>query len=57
MGQAIDLSEEKVTLAQQMYDYVDYRIRQFDKNMQSFDAELMAERTRLGIPVCPLLAG
>ncbi len=51
--QAIDLSEEKVTLAQQMYDYVDQRIRQFDKDMQSFDAELLAERTRLGIPVIP----
>lgn len=57
LAQAIDLSEEKVAMAQQMYDYVDNRIREFDKNMQSFDAELMAERARLGISVCPLLLG
>ncbi|KAK9788832.1 hypothetical protein WJX73_006091 [Symbiochloris irregularis] len=44
------LAEEKVALAQQVYDYVDQRIRRLDKDMKAFDSELARERVKLGLP-------
>jgi hypothetical protein len=38
-----------VQLAQQIYDYVDDRIRQLDKDLELFDSEVEKERLRLGI--------
>lgn len=42
---------EQVALAQQVYDYVDQRIRRLDKDMKAFDSEMARERVKLGLPV------
>ena len=41
----------QVVLAQQMYDYVDARIRMLDADLRRFDAELAQDRRRAGLPV------
>ena len=43
----------QVAVAQQIYDYVDQRIRRLDKDLKAFDAELTKDRMRQGLPVCP----
>ncbi|KAK9823528.1 hypothetical protein WJX72_003426 [[Myrmecia] bisecta] len=50
MKQVLHYADEKIGLAQQIYDYVDQRIRRLDKDLKGFDAELMQERIRLGLP-------
>lgn len=45
----------QVAVAQQIYDYVDQRIRRLDKDLKAFDAELTKDRVRQGLPVCSLL--
>lgn len=44
----------QVAIAQQVYDYVDQRIRRLDKDLKAFDAELTKERGRQGLvsPPC-----
>ena len=44
----------QVAVAQQIYDYVDQRIRRLDKDLKAFDAELIKERARQGLvgPLC-----
>lgn len=42
----------QVAVAQQIYDYVDQRIRRLDKDLKAFDAELTKDRLRQGLPVC-----
>ena len=42
----------QVAVAQQIYDYVDQRIRRLDKDLKAFDAELTKDRIRQGLPVC-----
>lgn len=39
----------QVAVAQQIYDYVDQRIRRLDKDLKAFDAELIKERARQGL--------
>ena len=41
----------QVVLAQQMYDYVDAKIRMLDADLRRFDAELAQDRRRAGLPV------
>lgn len=41
----------QVAVAQQIYDYVDQRIRRLDKDLKAFDAELTKDRLRQGLPV------
>ena len=41
----------QVAVAQQIYDYVDQRIRRLDKDLRAFDAELKKDRVRQGLPV------
>ena len=54
MNEIIQISEEKMKRAQQIYDLVDQHIRKLDKDLKSFGAEVTKERTRLGIqPVIP----
>ena len=46
----------QVALAQQIYDYVDQRIRRLDKDIKVFDVEIGKQRSLLGLPVrscCP----
>ena len=45
----------QVAVAQQIYDYVDQRIRRLDKDLRAFDAELTKDRIRQGLPVSFLL--
>ena len=45
------LSLVQVAVAQQIYDYVDQRIRRLDKDLRAFDAELTKERIRQGLRV------
>ena len=45
----------QVALAQQVYDYVDQRIRRLDKDTKAFDSEMARERARLGLPVSACL--
>ena len=45
----------QVAVAQQIYDYVDQRIRRLDKDLKAFDAELTKDRIRQGLPVCFLV--
>ncbi|GAB4824018.1 hypothetical protein N2152v2_011064 [Parachlorella kessleri] len=49
-NELIKLSEEKVQLAHQIYDYVDRHIQKLDKELKAFDAEIDKERVRLGLP-------
>ena len=53
MNEIIKLSEEKMTRAQQIYDYIDQHIRKLDKDLKSFEAEVAKERQRLGLPPLP----
>ena len=50
-AQLLHYSEEKIGLAQQIYDYVDQRIRRLDKDLKAFESDITKERARLGIPV------
>ncbi len=45
----------QVAVAQQIYDYVDQRIRRLDKDLKAFDAELTKDRVRQGLLVCSSL--
>ena len=45
----------QVVLAQQMYDYVDAKIRMLDADLRRFDAELAQDRRRAGLPVSLVL--
>ena len=47
----LGLAEEKIGLAQAIYDYVDQRIRRLDKDLGAFGADIARERARLGVPV------
>lgn len=49
-NELLKLSEEKVQLAHQIYDYVDRHIQKLDKELKAFDAEVENERARLGLP-------
>lgn len=49
-AELVKLSEEKVQLAHQIYDYVDRHIQKLDKELKAFDAEVDKERARLGLP-------
>lgn len=51
MNEIIKLSEEKMNRAQQIYDYIDMHIRKLDKDLKSFDAEIVKDRQKLGLPV------
>ena len=44
----------QVALAQQIYDYVDQRIRRLDKDIKVFDGVIAKQRSLLGLPVCLL---
>lgn len=57
MNEIIKLSEEKMTRAQQIYDYIDQHIRKLDKDLKSFEAEVAKERQRLGLPPVPGVEG
>ena len=41
----------QVALAQQVYDYVDQRIRRLDKDIKVFDGVIAKQRSLLGLPV------
>ncbi len=41
----------QVNIAQQIYDLVDQRILRLDRNLKSFDTELIRERQHLQLPV------
>lgn len=43
----------QVNVAQQVYDYVDQRIRRLDKDIKTFDSEIAKQRALLGLPVRP----
>ena len=45
----------QVNVAQQIYDLVDQRILQLDRNLQSFDTELIRQRHKLDLPVSSCL--
>ena len=45
----------QVAVAQQIYDYVDQRIRRLDKDLRAFDAELVKDRARQGLQVSAFL--
>lgn len=47
--QVMNYADEKVAVAQQIYDYVDQRIRRLDKDLKAFDAELIKDRARQGL--------
>lgn len=58
LAQVLHYAEEKIGLAQQIYDYVDQRIRRLDKDLKVFEGDIAKERARLGIPVrIPCLHG
>lgn len=48
--QVMNYADEKVAVAQQIYDYVDQRIRRLDKDLRAFDVELTKDRARQGLP-------
>ncbi|EIE20485.1 hypothetical protein COCSUDRAFT_30639 [Coccomyxa subellipsoidea C-169] len=50
MRKLLHYSEEKIGLSQQIYDYVDQRIRRLDKDLKAFESDISKERARLGIP-------
>lgn len=41
----------QVAIAQQLYDYIDQRIRGLDDAMTTFDADLVRDRATLGLDV------
>ncbi|KAI8466114.1 MAG: hypothetical protein J3K34DRAFT_434758 [Monoraphidium minutum] len=49
MQKILSLSEEKVRIAAQCYDFVDSHIRQLDEDLRAFDGELHSDRARLGL--------
>lgn len=48
-------SEEKIGLSQQIYDYVDQKIRRLDKDLKNFEGDIARERSKLGLAVLSLL--
>jgi len=48
--QVLHYCNEKAQLAQQVYDYVDARIRRLDTDLAAFDAQLVSERVGAGLP-------
>lgn len=50
MREVVKLSEEKMAMAQQIYDFIDQHIRTLDKDLKSFDADVAKERQKLGLP-------
>ncbi len=52
--QVLHYSEEKIGLSQQIYDYVDQKIRRLDKDLKNFEGDIARERSKLGIPVSHL---
>lgn len=49
MQKILSLSEEKVRIAAQVYDFVDGHIRQLDDDLRAFDGDLYSDRARLGL--------
>ena len=49
--QVLHYSEEKIGLSQQIYDYVDQKIRRLDKDLKNFEGDIARERTKLGLAV------
>ena len=49
--QVLHYSEEKIGLSQQIYDYVDQKIRRLDKDLKNFEGDIARERTKLGLGV------
>lgn len=58
MNELVKLSDEKLNIATQIYDYIDRHITKLDKDCHAFDAEIAKERQRLGMPpVEPTIGG
>ncbi len=51
--QVLHYSEEKIGLSQQIYDYVDQKIRRLDKDLKNFEGDIARERSKLGLAVMP----
>ncbi len=51
--QVLHYSEEKIGLSQQIYDYVDQKIRRLDKDLKNFEGDIARERSKLGLAVSP----
>ena len=49
-SQVLHYCNEKAQLAQQVYDYVDARIRRLDTDLAAFDAQLVSDRVGAGLP-------
>ena len=49
--QVLHYSEEKIGLSQQIYDYVDQKIRRLDKDLKNFEGDIARERSKLGLAV------
>ena len=49
--QVLHYSEEKIGLSQQIYDYVDLKIRRLDKDLKNFEGDIARERSKLGLAV------
>ena len=54
--QVLHYSEEKIGLSQQIYDYVDQKIRRLDKDLKNFEGDIIRERSKLGLAVSRLLS-
>ena len=52
--QVLHYSEEKIGLSQQIYDYVDQKIRRLDKDLKNFEGDIARERSKLGLAVMVL---
>eukprot|EP00887_Chlorella_sp_A99_P004807 scaffold4.g4807.t1 len=50
MNELIKLSDEKVNIANQVYDYIDRHISKLDKDLQAFSAEIAKDRQKAGLP-------
>lgn len=58
MNELVKLSDEKLNIATQIYDYIDRHITKLDKDCKAFDADIAKERQRLGLPpVEPTVGG
>lgn len=58
MNELVKLSDEKLTIATQVYDFIDRHITKLDKDCKAFDADIAKERQRLGLPpVEPTVGG
>lgn len=53
--QVLHYSEEKIGLSQQIYDYVDQKIRRLDRDLKNFEGDIARERTKLGLGVRTLV--